>query len=108
MFEPQFPALSESLKDVISAFTFPILMVVVHANMKVNQCAMFCTFIFQMLKHPENIVSSDFKQHRLAAHDQHIIAEYEQLVTDWMGTIESILTDTSDERYNTLLYFIYN
>ena len=51
-----------------------------------------------MLKHPENLVSNDFKQHRLAALDHSIISEYEELVTDWIGTIEAILNDTSDER----------
>ena len=51
-----------------------------------------------MLRLPENTVGSDFKQHRLAALDQSIISEYEILVTDWMSTIEQVLTDTSDER----------
>ena len=51
-----------------------------------------------MLRLPDNILGTDFKQQRLAALDQSIITEYEQLVTDWMSTIETILTDTSDER----------
>ena len=54
---------------------------------------------FQMLKHPENIIGTDFKQHRLAALDPQVIAEYEELVSDWMNTIEAILHDTSDERF---------
>ena len=52
-----------------------------------------------MLRLPDNVVGADFKQHRLAALDQGIITEYEELVTDWMTTIEAVLTDTSDERY---------
>lgn len=52
-----------------------------------------------MLKQPENIVGNEFKQHRLAASDQAIITEYEDLVTDWMNTIDAILHDTSDERF---------
>jgi dynein heavy chain len=52
----------------------------------------------QMLKQPENVVGNEFKQHRLAALDPIIIAEYEDLVTDWMNTIDAILHDTSDER----------
>jgi dynein heavy chain len=51
-----------------------------------------------MLKLPENVVGTDFKQHRIAATDQGLIAEYENLVTDWMTTIEAILNDTTDER----------
>ena len=51
-----------------------------------------------MLKLPENVVGSDFKQHRLAATDQTLIAEYEHLVSEWMTTIEAILHDTTDER----------
>ena len=53
---------------------------------------------FQMLRLPDNVVGTDFKQHRLAALDQSIISEYEELVTDWMTTIEAIISDTSDER----------
>ena len=52
----------------------------------------------QATKQPENVVGNEFKQHRLAAADQTIIAEYEDLVTDWMNTIDAILHDTSDER----------
>ena len=52
-----------------------------------------------MLKQPENLIGSDFKQHRLAALDQQVISEYEGLVTDWIDTIEGILSDTSDERF---------
>lgn len=54
-----------------------------------------------MLKQPENVISNDFKQHRLAAADSTIIAEYEDLVSDWMGTIENILMDSSDERFGS-------
>ena len=52
-----------------------------------------------MLKHPENIIGADAKQHRLAALDQHIITEYEGLVTEWISTIETILMDHADEKY---------
>lgn len=51
-----------------------------------------------MLRLPENVISNDFKQHRLAASDSTIIAEYEELVVDWMNTIENVLFDSSDER----------
>lgn len=54
---------------------------------------------WQMLKQPENIVLNDFKQHRAAALDAHLIGQYEELVTDWINTIETMLNDTSDERY---------
>ena len=56
-----------------------------------------------MLKAPENIVGSDFKQHRLAALDQTIITEYEELATEWITAIENILNDTADERYQYFL-----
>lgn len=52
-----------------------------------------------MLKQPENIVLNDFKQHRAAALDAQLIGQYEELVTDWINTIETMLNDTSDERY---------
>lgn len=51
-----------------------------------------------MLRQPDNIIGNDFKQHRLAASDSVIIGEYEDLVTDWMNTIENVLLDSSDER----------
>ncbi|XP_052708586.1 uncharacterized protein LOC128183562 isoform X10 [Crassostrea angulata] len=51
-----------------------------------------------MLKQPENIVLNDFKQHRAAALDAQLIGQYEELVTDWINTIETMLNDTSDER----------
>ena len=51
-----------------------------------------------MLKHPENTVGADAKQQRLAALDQHIIAEYELLVGDWISTIENVLIDPHEER----------
>lgn len=54
---------------------------------------------WQMLKQPENIVLNDFKQHRAAALDAQLIGQYEELVTDWINTIETMLNDTSDERY---------
>ncbi|ESO89151.1 hypothetical protein LOTGIDRAFT_229063 [Lottia gigantea] len=52
-----------------------------------------------MLKLPENIVLNDFKLQRAAALDSQIIGDYEELVTDWMNTIETIIVDTSDERF---------
>jgi len=52
-----------------------------------------------MLKQPDHIVLNDFKQQRAAALDPQLISQYEELVTEWMNTIEAVLTDTSDERY---------
>ena len=51
-----------------------------------------------MLKQPENVILNDFKMQRQAALDTQLISQYEELVSDWMNTIESILNDTSDER----------
>ncbi|XP_060567478.1 dynein axonemal heavy chain 5-like [Ruditapes philippinarum] len=52
-----------------------------------------------MLKQPDHIVLNDFKQQRAAALDPQLISQYEELVTEWMNTIEAVLTDTSDERF---------
>ncbi|OWF37572.1 Dynein heavy chain 5, axonemal [Mizuhopecten yessoensis] len=52
-----------------------------------------------MLKQPENIILNDFKQQRAAALDPQLISQYEELVNDWMNTIETTLNDTSDERF---------
>ncbi|XP_052089132.1 uncharacterized protein LOC127725852 isoform X10 [Mytilus californianus] len=52
-----------------------------------------------MLKQPENVILNDFKMQRQAALDTQLIGQYEELVTDWMNTIETILSDTSDERF---------
>ncbi|KAK6187606.1 hypothetical protein SNE40_005595 [Patella caerulea] len=52
-----------------------------------------------MLKLPENIILNDFKLQRAAALDAELIGQYEELVTDWMNTIETIVLDTSDERF---------
>ncbi|KAL4232681.1 hypothetical protein ACF0H5_007369 [Mactra antiquata] len=52
-----------------------------------------------MLKQPDHVVLNDFKQQRAAALDPQLIAQYEELVTEWMNTIEAVLTDTSDERF---------
>ncbi|KAH3729664.1 hypothetical protein DPMN_055642 [Dreissena polymorpha] len=56
-----------------------------------------------MLKQPDHVVLNDFKQQRAAALDPALISQYEELVTEWMNTIEAVLTDTSDERYGTQL-----
>lgn len=61
-----------------------------------------------MLKQPENIVLNDFKQHRAAALDAQLIGQYEELVTDWINTIETMLNDTSDERYPGTSFFPTN
>ncbi|WAR07684.1 DYHG-like protein [Mya arenaria] len=52
-----------------------------------------------MLKQPDHVVLNDFKQQRAAALDPQLINQYEELVTEWMNTIEAVLTDTSDERF---------
>ncbi|XP_052242570.1 uncharacterized protein LOC127852659 [Dreissena polymorpha] len=52
-----------------------------------------------MLKQPDHVVLNDFKQQRAAALDPALISQYEELVTEWMNTIEAVLTDTSDERF---------
>ena len=55
-----------------------------------------------MLKQPpENVVQHDFKLQRAVATDPQVISQYEELVADWMNTIEAMLNDTSDERYTT-------
>lgn len=51
-----------------------------------------------MLRQPENVVLNDFKQQRAAALDPQLIGQYEELVSEWINTIEAILNDTSDER----------
>ncbi|XP_053397319.1 dynein axonemal heavy chain 5-like isoform X6 [Mercenaria mercenaria] len=57
-----------------------------------------------MLKQPDHIVLNDFKQQRAAALDPQLISQYEELVTEWMNTIEAVLTDTSDERKMDALF----
>ena len=52
-----------------------------------------------MLRQPENVVLNDFKQQRAAALDSQLISQYEELVTEWINTIEAIVNDTADERY---------
>lgn len=56
------------------------------------------TLCHQMLRQPENIVLNDFKQQRAAALDPQLISHYEELVTEWINTIEAIVNDTADER----------
>ena len=73
-------------------------------NCQVNFYLQCLNLFFKMLKQPENVISNDFKQHRLAAADSAIIAEYEDLVSDWMNTIENILMDSSDERFVATIY----
>ena len=51
-----------------------------------------------MLKQPDHVVLNDFKLQRAAALDPQLISQYEELVSEWMNTIEAVLTDTSDER----------
>jgi len=59
-----------------------------------------------MLKQPENVILNDFKQQRAAALDPQLIGQYEELVTDWMNTIETTLNDTSDERFVIFSYLL--
>ncbi|CAG5121565.1 unnamed protein product, partial [Candidula unifasciata] len=51
-----------------------------------------------VLRQPENLVEQDFKMQRIAALDPQLISEYEELVSDWISTIETILNDTADDR----------
>jgi dynein heavy chain len=51
-----------------------------------------------MLRQPENIIANDFKLQRAAALDPQLISQYEELVNEWINTIEAIVTDTADER----------
>ncbi|XP_025098007.1 LOW QUALITY PROTEIN: dynein gamma chain, flagellar outer arm-like [Pomacea canaliculata] len=52
-----------------------------------------------ILRQPENITLNDFKQQRAASLDPRFIGQYEELVTEWINPIESILFDMSDERF---------
>lgn len=52
----------------------------------------------QILKKPESQVTSDFKQNRAAAVNPSILQEYENLVLEWISTIENFLTDGLEER----------
>ncbi|XP_048577711.1 dynein axonemal heavy chain 8 isoform X3 [Nematostella vectensis] len=52
----------------------------------------------QILKKPESQVTTDFKQNRAAAVNPVILQEYENLVLDWITTIENILTDGLEDR----------
>ncbi|CAL1527205.1 unnamed protein product [Lymnaea stagnalis] len=52
-----------------------------------------------MLKQPENVIINDFKQQRAAALDSNLISQYEELVNDWITTIEGVLNDSADERF---------
>ena len=51
------------------------------------------------MKQPEGLIGTDFKHQRLAAQDQQMIIDCEQLVTEWIATVEQILSETTDERY---------
>lgn len=44
------------------------------------------------------MVEQDFKMQRIAALDAQLITEYEELVSEWINTIETILNDAADER----------
>lgn len=53
----------------------------------------------QILKKPESQVTSDFKQNRAAAVNPSILQEYENLVLEWISTIENFLTDGLEDRW---------
>ena len=55
--------------------------------------------VLQMLKQPSSALSGDFKMQRLAAQDQEVVAEYEELVLSWINTIDAVLADSSSERF---------
>jgi len=52
----------------------------------------------QILKKPDCQVNTDFKQNRAAAVNPVILQEYENLVLDWITTIEGILIDGLEDR----------
>ena len=52
----------------------------------------------QILKRPDMLVTNDFKQNRALAVNSAAVAAYEQLVQDWMQTIEGLLLETSEGR----------
>ncbi|XP_053567991.1 uncharacterized protein LOC128657631 [Bombina bombina] len=52
----------------------------------------------QILRRPHSIVNPDFLQPRSAILDSEIIGENEALVSEWIKTIDQILSDAVDER----------
>lgn len=57
-----------------------------------------------MLKQPSNALSADLKTQRLVAQDQEAIAEYEELVTSWITTIDAVLTENTNDRLEQSLF----
>lgn len=69
----------------------------------VHLCSSFIFCVYnilqqQVLRQPENVTEKDFKMQRTVTFDPQIIHRYEELICEWMNTIETILCDTSDER----------
>ena len=51
-----------------------------------------------LLRRPNMQMASDLKHSRLVTVNHSVIAEYELLVQDWMQTIESLLSESIDEK----------
>ena len=51
----------------------------------------------QLLKKPEVQITTDFKQNRAAAVNPTVLQEYENLVVDWILTIESVLLEGMEQ-----------
>ena len=77
------------IKSLLSEFRSDSMLLVGHEGID---------FDLQMLRQPENVVLNDFKQQRAAALDSQLISQYEELVVEWINTIEAIVNDTADER----------
>lgn len=51
----------------------------------------------QLLKRPEVQITTDFKQNRAAAVNPIVLQEYENLVMDWISTIENVLLEGMEQ-----------
>ena len=56
----------------------------------------------QILKRPSSNITTDFKHNRAAAVNATAILEYENLVIDWIQSIENVLMEGLEERYSLL------
>ena len=52
----------------------------------------------QIFRHPNTLVPNEIKLQRAAASDDNVLAQYEEVVTDWINTIDIFIKDTAEER----------
>lgn len=70
--------------------------------MGMDKISRMFAFLLQILRQPDGMIEEGLKNHRHGQLDPETLGECEKLVSDWILTIESIVGNSVDERYDKI------